>query len=469
MHAGLRRTVFLLLALLMMGLLANAVALELKTNNGVTPFDDNPITVISEKPGTLTIRARAGDRELENPVTEQLIWSGTTELSWQALTYNEEPLHKGVTVTLTATLIPLEGETETAEASVRVYDPMAAVTACLPATERYYPGTGETLLIEVLLSRSDAFMLEMVPVDNPENVVWQHRIAEGSRNLNQVTWNGRIGSGKNCPPGDYILTASARSTPGIRKSHRLTILAEPELSPQLEVSAPLLPEDPEDEAAVWEILTAPMAVGAGGEAKGLHILLEKNARYGKDAGTCNCRTVGLRVLEVDEDGWVKVGAWRQQDGAYVEGYVSSGKIRMVRPNTHYGAVVDRQKQIMTVYEDGRKIGSMLISTGLVTEANPRAETRAGAYLIGTRMDGFNREGFNYLYPMRIDGTNLLHQVGYKRKDGTEDFSEQLAELGSAASHGCVRMDMQAQPETGGINAWWIWTHLEKNTKILVLE
>ncbi len=456
------------MALILCLAVGRAAALELQTRNGVTPYDQNPITVISEEPGVLTIRAMAGERELENPVTELAIGAGTTELTWQAVTFGGEPIHKG-NVQLSAVLTTASGKTETAEAVVRVLETRSAAVACLPVSEAYCPGSGENLRIEVTLTQANPFTIELTPADNPEEIVWQTRIAEGTKEPNLVHWNGRIGRGKNCPPGEYILSVYTWSVPDVKASHPLTILAEPELSPELTVTGPLLPEDLEDDEAVWQALTAPVAVGAGGERQGLHILVSKNAGYGKDAGTVNCRTVGLQVLETDGDGWVKVGAWRQLDGAYVEGYVKREQIRMIRPHGHYGAVVDKRKQTMTVYEDGKRLGTMLISTGLVSERYPRAETRSGAYLIGTRMSGFAREGYNYIYPLRIDGTNLIHQLGYVRRNNTEVFADQIAELGSKASHGCIRMDMRVTEESGGINAWWVWMHFEKDTKILITE
>ena len=89
-----------------------------------------------------------------------------------------------------------------------------------------------------------------------------------------------------------------------------------------------------------------------------------NAKAGKECiGTVSCRTVGVAVLELYDDGWAKIGAWRQTDGEYIEGYVKTSKLRMVRPNTRYGAVVDKKKQTLTVYENGKKLGTAMVSTG----------------------------------------------------------------------------------------------------------
>ena len=37
----------------------------------------------------------------------------------------------------------------------------------------------------------------------------------------------------------------------------------------------------------------------------------------------------------------------------------------VYPNTHYGLVVDKNAQTMTVYMDGAKLGVMQVTTGLM--------------------------------------------------------------------------------------------------------
>ena len=107
-----------------------------------------------------------------------------------------------------------------------------------------------------------------------------------------------------------------------------------------------------------------MVVGSGEEGNGLRVLAAKD-RNAEVVGTCSCRTVGVTVLSLDGDGWARVGFWRQQDGTYTEGYVAEKNLEVVWPNTRYGAVIDKQAQTMTFYEEGRRLGSILVSTGLV--------------------------------------------------------------------------------------------------------
>ena len=42
-------------------------------------------------------------------------------------------------------------------------------------------------------------------------------------------------------------------------------------------------------------------------------------------------------------------------------------------------------------------------------------------------------------------------------------------LGTMASHGCIRVDARVTEESGGINAWWIWTHMGHDCKIIITE
>ena len=43
----------------------------------------------------------------------------------------------------------------------------------------------------------------------------------------------------------------------------------------------------------------------------------------------NCATVCLTVLDLSDDKWVKVGAWKQGGGEYIEGYVLRKQLKVV--------------------------------------------------------------------------------------------------------------------------------------------
>ena len=459
-----KSAVFLVVLLLLLAGADAASAVELKTD-GIRAFDRNILTVTCEDGGRLTIEAFNGTVPLKNPVTETDIGPGTTEISWDGLTYGGEPVPKG-RLTLRATLTCADRTTEQAEITLEAGAPKPAVVACLAGALEFDSGGKSSLRIEIAMSGSGTCEISIAAKGRPEEEIWHEQTRADAREPLVTWWDGKDRKRKPCAPGTYVISAWSKICPEVVQTAEITITEDPLPEPELAVTGSLIPEDLNDDAAVWAALTAPITVGNGPEGQGLLIMNEKGGRYDR-AGTVACRTVGLAVLEIYGDGWVKVGAWRQGDGYYTEGYVKADKLRTVRPNTRYGAVVDKKAQTMTVYEAGRKLGTVSVSTGLTTEESRSADTHSGAFLLGTRMADFSQYKHNYCYPIRIDAYNLIHQAGYAIEDGQRNFAEETAALGRKASHGCIRVDARTTEENGGINAWWIWTHMGHDTKIIV--
>lgn len=144
------------------------------------------------------------------------------------------------------------------------------------------------------------------------------------------------------------------------------------------------------------------------------------------------------------------------------------KLKIVTPNTRYGVLINKATQMLTVYEQGKPIGHARVTTGLKAEDKAFRETRRGAFITTDRVAPFESKGFRYEYAIRIDGGNLIHQVGYVQSAEGMDFDTQLAQLGERASEGCVRVDWRAREE-GSVNAYWLWTHLPYGTKVLVVD
>ena len=442
-----------------------ASAVEIGTA-GIRPFDDNILTVTSEEGGRLTIEAINGTVPIENPVTDLKIEAGTVEFTWNGLTYGGEPLQPGK-VTLRATLACWDRTTEQAEFRTTVDNPMPAVLCCLPASQSFYANGRNILKIECAVSHAGTVELSIAPKDDSGAEVWHCRTKYDANAPMVIRWDGICDNHKLCSPGDYVISAWTTARSQYVQTAEITVLAEPLPEPELAVTGSLIPKDLSDDAAVWEALTAPVTVGDGPEGKGLAIMYTRERGAGR-AGTVVCRTAGIAVLKIYDDGWVKVGAWRQMDGRYTEGYVKADKLRVIRPNARYGAVVDKNTQTMTVYENGKRIGTVLVSTGYSTWEDRSADTHSGVYLLGTRMEDFNQYGHTYCYPVRIDGNNLIHQAGYARKEGGRNFEEEIAALGTKASHGCIRIDPRSTEGEGGINAWWVWTHMGHDAKIIVI-
>lgn len=461
-----KRWLFLLLLLALPAVLVSASALELRAG-GLRPFDDNQLTLISEEAGTLTIHAESGSLAMRDPVTDLRVDPGTTSVSWDALTFGDEPAARG-RVTLRAVLTLADGTERTAECVTSVGRPHPAAACCLPAAESFYPDGKNFLRVEVAQTAAGECVLTVAPKASPDRILRRIKMTGSGREPTVFRWDGRDDEKALCPPGDYVLSAYTIARSARIQTAEVTLLAEPEAEAELAVSGPLIPKDLSDDAAVWAALMAPVAVGAGEEGNGLALYDRPSSGASKVAGV-SCRTVGLEILEIREDGWVRAGVWCQHDGSYVTGWVPRSRLRMIRPNTRYGAVLDKAAQTLTVYERGKPLGTVLVSTGKVTARRPKADTHSGAYLLGTRMSPFVRENHEYDYPIRIDGSNLIHQVGFAGRAAGRDFEEETALLGTMASHGCIRVDARVTEESGGINAWWIWTHMGHDCKIIITE
>ena len=457
-------TALAVLLLLLAGTVC-ACAVDLEAGS-VRAYEQNILTVSSEEGGRLTIEAWNGTLPLKNPVTDMKIEAGTVEIPWDGLSYGGEPIPAGK-IRLRATLACSDRTTEQTEITVQAESPLTAAVCCLPSAQVYYPDRSNLLKVEIALSGPGTWELSAAPKERPEETVWHEKGRSDGKVPIVLRWNGMRRAGQRCEPGEYVISVRTKACPERVETAVITLLADPLPEPELTVTGSMIPADLSDDEAVWKALTAPVVIGDGAEGSGLRIMKEKGARTGY-AGAVACRTAGVEVLEICSDGWVRVGAWQQTDGLYAEGWVKAEKLRVIRPNSRYGAVVDKKAQTMTVYENGQKIGTVMVSTGYTTAENRDADTHSGVYLMGTRMEAFSQYGHIYNYPVRIDGYNLIHSAGYVLTDGLRDYEEELEALGTNASHGCIRVDPRATDENDGINAWWVWTHMGRDTKIIVL-
>ena len=173
------------------------------------------------------------------------------------------------------------------------------------------------------------------------------------------------------------------------------------------------------------------------------------------------------MIKEREDGWSLVEAYRNEDGAFIRGYIRTNKLRVVNANQDYGIVIDKAAQKLTVYKAGEPIGSCDITTGLATPKYLHRETPAGEFILATRrgtIEYYNK-GFSK-YTIRINGNYHLCEIPTTKKNGS-DFSMLEDSLGEKATRGhiCVAHDASSD---GGINAEWIWELTDKNRDIKVL-
>ena len=218
------------------------------------------------------------------------------------------------------------------------------------------------------------------------------------------------------------------------------------------------------DADIWAALTRTMVSVNVGESESAYIYNATD--NGKKIGSVSGLSQGLNLIEDLDDGWSVVEAYRNEDGAFVRGYIRTNKLRTVEPSNMYGLVVDKAAQTLTVYKNGERIGSCAVSTGLPTVKYLHRETPAGEFITVTRRGTIENSGGYSKYTVRISGNYHLCEIPTTKKNG-RDYSLMADKLGQKASRGniCLAHDESAD---GGINAEWIWDLTDSNKKIKVL-
>ena len=226
-----------------------------------------------------------------------------------------------------------------------------------------------------------------------------------------------------------------------------------------------LTEDASDEE-IWAALTRTM-IGVDVSVQESAYVYDSPEEGRKRLGTVSGISQGLNVIKEREDGWSLVEVYRNEDGAFIRGYIRTNKLRVVNVNQDYGIVIDKAAQKLTVWKAGEPIGSCDISTGLPTTKYLHRETPAGEYILATRRGTTDYPNSGYCkYTIRFSGNYHLCEIPSTKKNGT-NFSILEDSLGEKATRGNICVAHEASSD-GGINAEWIWEITDKNRDIKLL-
>jgi hypothetical protein len=227
-----------------------------------------------------------------------------------------------------------------------------------------------------------------------------------------------------------------------------------------------MPSEDDDTAEIWRKMMLPSVVVDIGFHQHQKIYEQPNKKS-KSLGTVHGQTQALKILELIEN-WALIGAWNHETGAYVEGWVPSESLKIEKPQTEYGLLFNKKMQSLTVFYHGEVFDTLQISTGLGEKEKLYQETSAGSFLTGYHRSSFSSNGKKFDYVIQYDGGNMIHQIPYYWGNGKKNFSAGSEQLGSKASHGCIRI--QAEPSNKeGINAYWLWTHIPYHTRVVILD
>ena len=240
-----------------------------------------------------------------------------------------------------------------------------------------------------------------------------------------------------------------------------------------------------DEEKIWQVMMQPITIVEGGDQRETYKLRktpDKDSSRDNIAGEITYVSHGVHVVETLDNGWSLIETYNSSYGPQnrtrrgygetdelMRGYVETSALKTVAPRDDYGILVDKLKQEMYVFKDGKLFTTLIVSTGKPTSQQPWNETPSGEFLMVSRVGDFMAGNLVCGMGMRIDGGTLIHEVPYivNESTGYRDYSSQERVLGEKASHGCIRV--QRKNNDDGVNMTWLWNNIKVNTKVLVWD
>ena len=471
------KRLFSLLILLLVPLMALAEDKELSVGitleGPVVGFDINTIKIDPPFSGMATLRVQDDLNTYCTMTMRRVSHGGNNEGHWDGLGDNDQRLPTGK-LTLSVEVTAEDGRKAYGELPIQVAKPEQAVIFALSNADKLYLDHADEWAVEVKMVRAGKLCVDICtdlaePGDVsplPRTYLDKRTVKLQGTKIYTYTWDGKI-DGEPVEPGEYMLRFYAEETPEYTHSVVVRVEAEkPDVS--IGITDRIVPDRGMSDEEIWQIMMQPSIVLDVRNTRDYEVRSEPGKNGGKVVGTIHGQSQGLMLLEITQNGYAKIGAWRHEDGAYMEGYVEASKLKLVEPKSDHALLLDKAEQTLSVFYEGERIGTIPISTGLVAKGKLIRETAAGAFLLQEHMGDFSEGGYTYSCVIRYDGGNLLHQVGYKKKGDRADFSDQEGMLGVKASHGCVRMPFDAVPYEG-YNAYWLWTHMSANTRLIILD
>ena len=436
---------------------------------GYTPCE---ILITSPQAGEVTLRLLdSADNcwlTLKTPVT-----AGENRLSWDGLGTYEEKLLSGpyrFYAELRAADSGKVGQEERTdglllsetEARFTIGGTTPTLVYALPSSDTLYLDHQEKWFVECYVTAECLVAMEVHTAAG--ELVFTREVTMKDPEGDVMHWAGLT----QVAPGEYTVSLWSKLNVAYTRTFPLRVEAVCPTSREITETGPILPERGRTETEIWEIMMKPSVVIAGNSTFRRYVLYRKPNASSRSAGSLRCATQGLEVLDI-EGKWAHVRAWNHEDGQEITGYLQLRLLTVQTPGNHYGVLIDKRDQTLTVYQDGHAIGTVPVSTGLATPGNAYRETPAGAFLTDVHTGpSFAQEGYRYEYPLKYDAGNMIHGAGFVRRGRQKDYSDNLPLLGQKASHGCTRVSPFATEEYP-INMYWLWLHLPYHTRVIVLE
>ena len=434
---------------------------EIKRIGNIHSYENNAFVIRSESAGELTISIH-DDVCVYRTLTEK-ITSGETRIEWDGCAYNKEKLYEK-TYTITGVLTDDSGRVHTTSFQSPVEYPGQYLQYALPSSDNLYLDTPEQWFIEFKTVKTGTVIITLSEYDSPGEPLYRYKISATGGKITRKDFNS-FSRERKPETGKYIMNVFEASRPENIYEYSLNVLPERPDAPSVSTTGEIMPERGMTEEQIWELMMKPSVVVNIDFFKHQNVY-EKQDTGSKSLGTLHGQTQGLKVISID-GAWAFIGAWNHEAGEYIEGWVPCDKLKTEKPSAEYGLLVDKQLQTLTVYYQGKILDTVFVSTGRAEKNSLYQETSAGCYLTGYHRVNFSMNGKKYDYVIQYDGGNLIHQTPYDWGKNKKDFTLGRGYLGAKASHACIRV--QPEPGTGGINAYWLFTHLPYHTRVIILD
>ena len=433
---------------------------EIKRVGNINPYADNVFLIRSDEEGQISIRIH--DNICTYRTISERISAGENRIHWDGCGYNEEKLYEK-DYTISAELITSSGHIYSKSFNSPIEYPLQCLQYAMPSSDHLYLDAPKDWFIEYRTVTDGTVCIEISRDDQDQSPEMFSFTAYGGK-IGRKDFSSIDGK-KRIKAGEYMVSIYEKSRPEKRFDFHLCVSEKKQESPLISATGEIMPDRSMTDSEIWEMMMRPSVVVDIDFFKHQEVY-ENPDENSRSLGTLHGQTQGIKIISIEGD-WAFVGAWNHEDASYVEGWVPLHKLKTEYPAHDYGLLIDKQKQTLTVYHDGKVMDTLLISSGRSEKNKLYQETSAGCFLTGYHRVNFSMNGKKYDYVIQYDGGNLLHQTPYDWGHHKKDFTLGRGYLGAKASHACIRI--QPEPGPGGINAFWLFTHLPYHTRVVILD
>ena len=429
----------------------------------VIGFQDNVIRVTAHGKGTVTLNVLQEDGACRYTDSVSVV-PGENSMIWRGNGAYGQPLAKGQ-YQVEVRFAGEDGKQEELTARCSLVNNLQSLLYAVPSSDTLYLNGDEMWSVDCAFVQSGTAVMDVFSSDDPHTLL--ARISQPVKKETNVrlTWNGRMSSSRFVNVGKYIISVYAEGKPETAYEIPLYVQDSNHLyseSLSIGITGSIVPQRAMSDPEIWEIMMQPSVVYDGTEAT---YLKEKPSGRSANVGKINPQKQALEVVSVGTDGWTLVRTWRQEDGKKTEGYLLTDRLKIVLPDRQYALLIDKQTQRLCVFEYGKCIAEIPVSTGLVRYGQLSWETPAGSFLTGARLAPAGSEGKTYECRIAYDGSRVIEQVGYETIKGTRRYTD-TEKLGQPNTRGGIVIPASADVQE---NAWWLYTHLRPGTRIIILD